>query len=114
MLRSTETPIASAVLLTHDSVSWPAMASACQVKIVRKSSAAMATRRYGLLSEVTASLLQAVCEVTAQRRLCVRPATLPPYPWNARDLGQWLCVPPFRVVCPFRVMNLSVPYAGLL
>jgi hypothetical protein len=50
------------------------------MRTVRKSSVAMATRRLGLLSEVNASLLHAVCDATAQRRLCVRPATLLPYP----------------------------------
>ena|SRR5215813_1129067 len=28
---------------------------------------------------------------------------------DSRDLGQWLCVPPFRVVCLYRVVNLFVP-----
>ena len=27
----------------------------------------------------------------------------------ARDLGQWFCVPPFRVVCHFSVRNLVPP-----
>jgi len=64
-LRSTEIPLAPLGLSAHVPVSWPAMAPAHQIRTVRKSSVATATGRLGLLSEITASLLQAVCEATA-------------------------------------------------
>ena len=32
----------------------------------------------------------------------INPATLLPCP-DYRDLGQWLCVPPFQAVCLFRI-----------
>jgi hypothetical protein len=35
------------------------------------------------------------------------PATLPPYSENSRNLGQWFCVPLFRVVCLCQVVDLA-------
>ena len=37
-------------------------------------------------------------------------ATLLPYPVSrdARELGQWFCAPPFRMVCPYRVPILPL------
>jgi hypothetical protein len=29
---------------------------------------------------------------------------------HARDVGQWLCVPPFRVVCPFQASDCLFDY----
>src|SRR5215510_3529163 len=111
MLRSTEIPAALVALSTHDAVSWPAMVSVCQVRADRNSSAARATRRDGLLSEVTASLLHAVCDAQP-RRGSVFARQLCRHIPRDRDLGQWFCVPPFRVVCPYRVVKLSVPTLG--
>jgi len=31
---------------------------------------------------------------------------------NSRELGQWLCVPPFRVVCPWRVLDVLANVIG--
>src|SRR5262245_28572001 len=50
-------------------------------------------------------LLKAVCGTQPVRRRCARPATLRPYTEGSRYLGQWLCVPPFRVVCLYQVLN---------
>ena len=77
---STENPAASGALLTHVKLGWAAGASACQASIVRNRIAAAATRWGDLLNELSARLLQAVFAVTAPRRLCVRSATLLPYP----------------------------------
>jgi len=43
-------------------------------------------------------------------RADICPAALPPYP--LRDLGQWLCVPIFRIGLPFSGFDTSVVIAA--
>jgi hypothetical protein len=44
--------------------------------------------------------------ISTLRRCCLRLATLLPYPQE--DLGQWLCVPPFRSGLPFSGVFLCI------
>ena len=50
-------------------------------------------------------LLKAVSDITAQEGLVFARQPCDRIPMT-RDLGQWLCVPPFQVVCLCQVLTL--------
>jgi hypothetical protein len=46
--------------------------------------------------------------MTRPRRYGPSPGNLLPYP-RIEDVGQWLCVPPFRVVCRYQASRVAMP-----